>query len=76
MVFACKKCKKCFRRNIGEFEDESAEYCPHCDNHFLLKAVSKESSLGKDWVPTPPTEILDFRLSQKDWLVDMSERLG
>jgi uncharacterized CHY-type Zn-finger protein len=31
MVFACKKCKKCFRKDMNEFED-SDEYCPHCDN--------------------------------------------
>lgn len=31
MIFACKKCKKCFRKDMNEFED-SDEYCPHCDN--------------------------------------------
>ncbi len=37
MVFACKKCKKCFRKDVQEFE-EADEYCPHCDNHFVLEA--------------------------------------
>lgn len=37
MVFACKKCKKCFRKDVQEFEDAD-EYCPHCDNHFVLEA--------------------------------------
>ena len=27
MVFACKKCKKVFRKNVEEFE-EADEYCP------------------------------------------------
>ena len=34
MAFICKKCKKAFRKDIVEFE-ESDEYCPHCDNHFV-----------------------------------------
>eukprot|EP01132_Coremiostelium_polycephalum_P007842 gene7842-9656_t len=40
MVFACKKCKKVFRKNLTDFE-ETDEYCPHCDaktpeNKFML----------------------------------------
>ncbi|KAJ9639874.1 hypothetical protein H2201_007348 [Coniosporium apollinis] len=46
MTFACKKCKKCFRKDAAEFE-ESDEYCPHCDNHFVIEAV----------VPKPRLEI-------------------
>ena len=34
MTFICKKCKKAFRKDTTEF-DESDEYCPHCDNHFV-----------------------------------------
>jgi Zn finger protein HypA/HybF involved in hydrogenase expression len=34
MTFICKKCKKAFRKDVTEFE-ESDEYCPHCDNHFV-----------------------------------------
>ncbi|KAJ5980986.1 hypothetical protein N7481_008284 [Penicillium waksmanii] len=44
MIFACKKCKKCFRKDASEFE-ESDEYCPHCDNHFVLEAVTPQASL-------------------------------
>ncbi|KAH7135436.1 hypothetical protein B0J11DRAFT_424705, partial [Dendryphion nanum] len=44
MVFACKKCKKCFRKDAREFED-SDEYCPHCDNHFVLDAITPKASL-------------------------------
>ncbi|CAK76572.1 unnamed protein product (macronuclear) [Paramecium tetraurelia] len=42
MVFACKKCKKVFRKDITDY-DESDEYCPHCDNHYVIKAVTQES---------------------------------
>ncbi|PSS23224.1 hypothetical protein M430DRAFT_64875 [Amorphotheca resinae ATCC 22711] len=44
MVFACKKCKKAFRKDATEFE-ESDEYCPHCDNHFVLEAVTPQPIL-------------------------------
>lgn len=44
MVFACKKCKKCFRKDVQEFDD-SDEYCPHCDNHFVLDAVTPQARL-------------------------------
>ncbi|KAE8166680.1 hypothetical protein BDV40DRAFT_296459 [Aspergillus tamarii] len=44
MVFACKKCKKCFRKDSTEFE-ESDEYCPHCDNHFVLEAITPKPAL-------------------------------
>jgi uncharacterized CHY-type Zn-finger protein len=44
MTFACKKCKKCFRKNMEEFED-SDEYCPHCDNHFVLEAKEPKARL-------------------------------
>ena len=43
-VFACKKCKKAFRKDAQEFE-ESDEYCPHCDNHFVLEAVTPKAML-------------------------------
>ncbi|KAJ5466606.1 hypothetical protein N7539_009562 [Penicillium diatomitis] len=44
MIFACKKCKKCFRKDASEFE-ESDEYCPHCDNHFVLEAKTPQAAL-------------------------------
>ena len=42
MVFLCKKCKRAFRKQIEEFE-EADEYCPHCDNHFIIEAKTRES---------------------------------
>jgi uncharacterized CHY-type Zn-finger protein len=44
MVFACKKCKKCFRKDAQEFDD-SDEYCPHCDNHFVIEAKTPKPAL-------------------------------
>merc|ERR1712227_722381 len=41
MVFLCKKCKRCFRKNIEEFE-EADEYYPHCDNHWMIEAKTPE----------------------------------
>jgi len=34
MTFICKKCKKAFRKDMSAYE-ESDEYCPHCDNHYV-----------------------------------------
>ncbi|KAL6869376.1 hypothetical protein ACO1O0_000701 [Amphichorda felina] len=45
MIFACKKCKKCFRKDAQEFE-ESDEYCPHCDNHFVIDAKTPKAALS------------------------------
>ena len=42
LVFLCKKCKKAFRKEVGEFE-EADEYCPHCDNHFIIEAKTPET---------------------------------
>jgi len=46
MTFICKKCKKAFRKDVTEF-DESDEYCPHCDNHFVsVESVPLPSPLN------------------------------
>lgn len=67
MIFACKKCKKCFRKDMAEFE-ENDEYCPHCDNHFLLEAVEPQARLeveGED-VRKDSRMIRDMRVKQKE----------
>lgn len=41
----CKKCKKAFRKDMANYE-ESDEFCPHCDNHYvsvLLRTALIES---------------------------------
>ena len=45
MIFACKKCRKCFRKDAQEFE-EADEYCPHCDNHFVIDALTPKPALS------------------------------
>lgn len=49
MVFACKKCKKVFRKdmtyifNIFSNYEEADEYCPNCDNHYVIDAETPET---------------------------------
>ncbi|KAI1615668.1 hypothetical protein EDD37DRAFT_495400 [Exophiala viscosa] len=44
MAFICKKCKKAFRKNTKDW-DESDEYCPNCDNHFVIDALTPKAAL-------------------------------
>ncbi|KAF4314213.1 hypothetical protein SLS57_009473 [Botryosphaeria dothidea] len=81
MVFACKKCKKCFRKNAEEFE-ESDEYCPHCDNHFVIDAKTPEARLeveGDD-VRIDSRMLKDERVQKTEpktiWDINVSDRLG
>ena len=34
MTFMCKSCRRAFRKDMSAYE-ESDEYCPHCDNHYV-----------------------------------------
>ncbi|KAI0800151.1 CHY zinc finger-domain-containing protein [Fomes fomentarius] len=45
MTLLCKKCKKAFRKDMTEYE-ESDEYCPHCDNHYVIEAKTPQAVLG------------------------------
>jgi uncharacterized CHY-type Zn-finger protein len=45
MAFACKRCKKAFRKDLRAY-DESDEYCPHCDNHYVLEAKTPQALIG------------------------------
>ncbi|KAF8476243.1 putative zinc finger protein, partial [Kalaharituber pfeilii] len=67
MVFACKKCKKCFRKDTADW-DESDEYCPHCDNHFVIDAKEPKPMLqveGED-VRVDPRMLKDERVKGED----------
>ncbi len=44
LVLACKQCKKVFRKDLTREIDESDEYCPHCDNHYVLDADVPEEA--------------------------------
>ncbi|KAJ9629749.1 hypothetical protein H2203_002130 [Taxawa tesnikishii (nom. ined.)] len=82
MVFACKKCRKCFRKDVQEFE-ESDEYCPHCDNHFMLDAVTPQARLeveGED-VRKDARMLKDERVRQPEqqriWdIKGLTEKMG
>lgn len=82
MTFACKKCKKCFRKDMNEFED-SDEYCPHCDNHFVIEALEPQARLeveGED-VRKDARMLKDDRVKGEErqtiWnLKEAGERLG
>ncbi|EXJ91904.1 hypothetical protein A1O3_00454 [Capronia epimyces CBS 606.96] len=43
-TFICKKCRKAFRKNTKDW-DESDEYCPNCDNHFVIEAATPKAAL-------------------------------
>jgi len=43
-TFVCKKCRKAFRKNTQDW-DESDEYCPNCDNHFVIDALTPKAAL-------------------------------
>ncbi|KAG6918865.1 hypothetical protein DXG01_010928 [Tephrocybe rancida] len=45
MAFMCKKCKKAFRKDMTTYE-ESDEYCPHCDNHYVTEAKTPQAVVG------------------------------
>ncbi|KAJ2845110.1 hypothetical protein IWW36_004922 [Coemansia brasiliensis] len=45
MVFLCKKCKKAFRKDMNDYEEED-EFCPHCDNHYVIEAKTPAPVLG------------------------------
>ena len=45
LVFFCKKCRKCFRKDMTDFDPETDEYCPHCDNHFVVDAITPEDKV-------------------------------
>ncbi|KAH8151045.1 uncharacterized protein LAJ45_04746 [Morchella importuna] len=82
MVFACKKCKKCFRKDTSVW-DESDEYCPHCDNHFVIEAKTPQAALrieGDD-IRKNSRMVKDDRVKDEDkrgFLTedDMVSRLG
>ena len=44
MIFACKKCRKTFRKDMTVY-DASDEYCPHCDNHYVVEAKTPQAML-------------------------------
>ena len=61
MTFICK--------NVEEFE-ESDEYCPNCDNHFVLEAKTPQAALKVESADTR----MDARMLKDDRLMQEEER--
>lgn len=38
MAFVCKKCRRAFRKDLERFEEGSDEFCPYCDNCYVIDA--------------------------------------
>ncbi|KAJ2595654.1 hypothetical protein EV177_008097 [Coemansia sp. RSA 1804] len=68
MVFMCKKCKKAFRKNADEYEDAD-EYCPHCDNHYVIEAKTPMAALGVEGDDAR----VDNRMIKDDRIKDQSQ---
>ncbi|WFD31242.1 hypothetical protein MSPP1_002276 [Malassezia sp. CBS 17886] len=45
MHFLCKKCRRAFRKEVDRFETED-EYCPYCDNHYVIDAKTPQLMLS------------------------------
>ena len=75
MVFACRKCRKVFRKDMIDY-DECDEYCPHCDNHYVITA--KTPQMGLQVEGDDPRLMKDFRQKQLQLLEEdfMADRLG
>ncbi|KAK5667605.1 hypothetical protein BDV3_002421 [Batrachochytrium dendrobatidis] len=75
MVFACKKCKKTFRKDLAEFDDQD-EYCPHCDNHYIVDAKMPTMAFGVEG--DDPRLVRDYRRKQIELMEAdlMADRLG
>lgn len=38
LVVGCKKCRRVFKKDLSEELEDADEYCPHCDNQFVIEA--------------------------------------
>mgnify|MGYP005992825637 CR=1 FL=1 len=61
LVFGCKKCKKVFRKDLRDFEEQD-EYCPHCDNHFYVEPESQLLLLRRVMIPSSSNSSLVISL--------------
>jgi transposase-like protein len=75
MTFACKKCRKTFRKDLLDY-DEADEYCPHCDNQYVIEAKTPAMSIGVEG--DDPRLLKDYRAKQIRMMEDdfMADRLG
>ena len=45
LAFICKKCRRAFRKDMARYE-QADEFCPHCDNHYVIEAKTPELMLS------------------------------
>ncbi|KAI9188038.1 hypothetical protein H9P43_002429 [Blastocladiella emersonii ATCC 22665] len=66
MVFACKKCKKVFRKDLGSLEEQD-EFCPHCDNQYVIEAQEPTMEVGFETedIRKDSSLVRDDRVKQK-----------
>ncbi|KAG7094799.1 hypothetical protein E1B28_005613 [Marasmius oreades] len=69
MTFLCKKCKKAFRKDMTVYE-ESDEYCPHCDNHYVIEAKTPQAVVGVEGEDAR----VDARMLKDDRMKDSKDR--
>ena len=75
IVLGCKKCRKVFRVSTDNKEFEEAdEYCPHCDNHYVLDAEG-DADAGQAGIAVEfdSGEQIDSRVKSRGevrWLAD------
>ncbi|CAD6935647.1 unnamed protein product [Tilletia controversa] len=63
VTMACKKCKKAFRKDMNDFEADSDDRCPACDNLYVLTA--RTPNLPR---PRPTQEEQDAEIEDDDRL--------
>ncbi|KAJ3047429.1 hypothetical protein HK097_011539 [Rhizophlyctis rosea] len=56
--------------------DETDEYCPHCDNKYVIEAKTPQMGIGVEG--DDPRMLRDYRERQKQYIEQdlMSDRLG
>ncbi|AAW47068.1 hypothetical protein CNBN0510 [Cryptococcus deneoformans B-3501A] len=69
MAFLCKKCKKAFRKDMTEYE-EADEYCPHCDNQYIIEAKEPQAMVGVEGEDAR----IDNRMLKDDRVKEKPER--
>lgn len=76
LIVGCKKCKKVFKKDltyttygllyshcfIRQGLEESDEYCPYCDNHFVIEASTPQPVIAVEG--DDPRLIRDHRMKQ------------
>lgn len=47
ITMICKKCRKAFRKDLSDF-DETDQYCPNCDNEYVLPSVGVQKQIEQE----------------------------